>query len=89
MKATFTEEQQQLAELAEGLAERIAVDGRGGGDADVGWPLLVETGLIGLRLPAEAGGEAPRRSRSPSSPRPWVGTPPRRLSSVPFSPATS
>jgi len=56
MKATFTEEQQQLAELAEGLAERIAVDGRGGGDADVGWPLLVETGLIGLRLPAEAGG---------------------------------
>jgi alkylation response protein AidB-like acyl-CoA dehydrogenase len=56
MKATFTEEQQQLAELAEGLAERIAVDARGGGDADVGWPLLVETGLIGLRLPAEAGG---------------------------------
>jgi alkylation response protein AidB-like acyl-CoA dehydrogenase len=58
MKATFTEEQQQLAELAERMAERIGADARGGGDPDAGWPLLVETGLVGLRLPAAAGGGA-------------------------------
>jgi alkylation response protein AidB-like acyl-CoA dehydrogenase len=74
MKATFTEEQEQLAELAERMAERMAADVResgdpeadareGGGadadaDADAGWPLLVETGLVGLRLPADAGGGA-------------------------------
>jgi alkylation response protein AidB-like acyl-CoA dehydrogenase len=55
MKATFTEEQQQLAELADRMAERIAVDVREGGDPDAGWPLLVETGLVGLRLPPDAG----------------------------------
>lgn len=58
MKATFTEEQQQLAELAERMAERMAADAREGGDPDAGWPLLVETGLVGLRLPARAGGGA-------------------------------
>jgi alkylation response protein AidB-like acyl-CoA dehydrogenase len=64
MKATFTDEQQQLAELAERMAERIGADARdlgdaaGGGDPDTGWPLLVESGLIGLRLPAPAGGGA-------------------------------
>jgi alkylation response protein AidB-like acyl-CoA dehydrogenase len=58
MKATFTEEQQQLAGLAEGLAARIAAGAREGGDPDAGWPLLVETGLVGLRLPAAAGGGA-------------------------------
>jgi alkylation response protein AidB-like acyl-CoA dehydrogenase len=70
MKATFTEEQQHLAELAERLAERIAAEAREGGDPDAdaregggaeagaGWPLLVETGLVGLRLPADAGGGA-------------------------------
>jgi alkylation response protein AidB-like acyl-CoA dehydrogenase len=58
MKATFTDEQQQLAELAERLAERIGVDAGGGGDPDAGWPLLVESGLVGLRLPAAAGGGA-------------------------------
>jgi alkylation response protein AidB-like acyl-CoA dehydrogenase len=58
MKATFTEEQQQLAELAERMAERIAADAREGGNPDAGWPLLVETGLVGLRLPAAAGGGA-------------------------------
>jgi alkylation response protein AidB-like acyl-CoA dehydrogenase len=68
MKATFTEEQQHLAELAERMAERMAADAREGGDpgagagadagADAGWPLLVETGLVGLRLPADAGGGA-------------------------------
>jgi alkylation response protein AidB-like acyl-CoA dehydrogenase len=58
MKATFTEEQQQLAELAERMAERIGADARGGGDPDAGWPLLIETGLVGLRLPADAGGGA-------------------------------
>jgi alkylation response protein AidB-like acyl-CoA dehydrogenase len=56
MKATFTEEQLQLAELAERMAERIGADARGGGDPDAGWPLLIETGLVGLRLPADAGG---------------------------------
>jgi len=64
MKATFTDEQQQLAELADHMAERIGADARGGGDAagggdaDAGWSLLVESGLIGLRLPATAGGDA-------------------------------
>jgi len=76
MKATFTEEQQQLAELAERMAQRITAgarenredredrEDREGGDADredvpdTGWPLLVETGLVGLRLPAPAGGGA-------------------------------
>jgi alkylation response protein AidB-like acyl-CoA dehydrogenase len=67
MKATFTEEQQQLAELAERMAERMAGDawedreggaGGGGHDPDTGWPLLVETGLVGLRLPSGAGGGA-------------------------------
>jgi len=58
MKATFTEEQQQLAELAGRMAERMAADAREGGDPDAGWPLLVETGLVGLRLPARAGGGA-------------------------------
>jgi alkylation response protein AidB-like acyl-CoA dehydrogenase len=58
MKATFTEEQQHLAELAERMAERIGADARGGGDPDAGWPLLIETGLVGLRLPADAGGGA-------------------------------
>lgn len=56
MKATFTDEQQHLADLAERMAERIGADARGGGDPDAGWPLLVETGLVGLRLPAAAGG---------------------------------
>ena len=58
MKATFTEEQQQLAELAQRLAERIGADARGGGDPDAGWPLLIESGLVGLRLPAVAEGGA-------------------------------
>jgi alkylation response protein AidB-like acyl-CoA dehydrogenase len=58
MKATFTDEQQQLADLAERMAERIGADARGGGDPDAGWPLLVESGLVGLRLPAAAGGGA-------------------------------
>ena len=76
MKATFTTEQEQLAELAERMAERIAADVREGGDpdagagagagsdagadagVDAGWLLLVETGLVGLRLPADAGGGA-------------------------------
>jgi alkylation response protein AidB-like acyl-CoA dehydrogenase len=62
MKATFTEEQQQLAELAERMAERIGADAREAGDpgagADPGWLHLVETGLVGLRLPADAGGGA-------------------------------
>jgi len=60
MRATFTEEQQQLAELAERMAERITADAREGGDPDAatGWPLLVETGLVGLRLPADAAGGA-------------------------------
>jgi alkylation response protein AidB-like acyl-CoA dehydrogenase len=56
MKATFTEEQQQLAELAGRVAARIGAEARDGGDPDAGWPLLVETGLVGLRLPAAAGG---------------------------------
>jgi alkylation response protein AidB-like acyl-CoA dehydrogenase len=54
MKATFTDEQHQLAELA----DRIGADARGGGDPDAGWPLLVESGLVGLRLPIDAGGSA-------------------------------
>ena len=58
MKATFTDEQQQLADLAERMAERIGADARGGGDPDAGWPLLVDSGLVGLRLPAAAGGGA-------------------------------
>jgi alkylation response protein AidB-like acyl-CoA dehydrogenase len=58
MKATFTDEQQQLADLAERMAERIGADARAGGDPDAGWPLLVESGLVGLRLPAAAGGGA-------------------------------
>ena len=58
MNATFTEEQQQLAELAERMAERIGADARGGGDPDAGWPLLIESGLVGLLLPAVAGGGA-------------------------------
>ena len=58
MNATFTEEQQQLAELAERMAERIGADARGGGDPDAGWPLLIESGLVGLLLPAAAGGGA-------------------------------
>jgi alkylation response protein AidB-like acyl-CoA dehydrogenase len=58
MKATFTEEQQQLAEVAEHMAERIGADAWGGGDPDAGWPLLVDSGLVGLRLPADAGGGA-------------------------------
>jgi len=58
MKATFTEEQQQLAELAGRVAARIGAEARDGGDPDAGWPLLVETGLVGLRLPAAAGGGA-------------------------------
>ena len=58
MKATFTEEQQQLADLAERMAERIGADARSGGDPDAGWPLLVDSGLVGLRLPAAAGGGA-------------------------------
>ena len=49
------------------MAERIAAgapEGRERGDddregvPDTGWPLLVETGLVGLRLPADAGGGA-------------------------------
>jgi len=58
MKATFTEEQQQLADLAERMAERIGADARGEGDPDAGWPLLIESGLVGLRLPAVAEGGA-------------------------------
>jgi alkylation response protein AidB-like acyl-CoA dehydrogenase len=36
----------------------MADDAQEGGDPDAGWPLLVETGLVGLRLPADAGGGA-------------------------------
>jgi alkylation response protein AidB-like acyl-CoA dehydrogenase len=58
MNATFTEEQQQLADLAERMAARIGADARAGGDPDAGWSLLAESGLVGLRLPAAAGGGA-------------------------------
>ena len=36
MKATFTDEQQQLAELAGRIAERIGIDARAGGGAAAG-----------------------------------------------------
>ena len=64
MKATFTDEQQLLAELSQRLAERIGADAAaagdpGGGDGPAaGWSLLVESGLIGLRLRVAAGGSA-------------------------------
>jgi alkylation response protein AidB-like acyl-CoA dehydrogenase len=62
MHATFTDEQQQLAELTDRIAERIGHDAAEGGglaeagDAAAGWTLLAESGLVGLRLPVAVGG---------------------------------
>jgi alkylation response protein AidB-like acyl-CoA dehydrogenase len=58
MQATFTDEQEQLVELATRLAERIRHDADAGADAGAGWPLLAESGLVGLRLPTAVGGGA-------------------------------
>ena len=58
MDATFTDEQEQLADLAARIAERIRHDAEEGGDAAGRWSLLAESGLVGLRLPAAAGGAA-------------------------------
>jgi alkylation response protein AidB-like acyl-CoA dehydrogenase len=63
MQATFTEEQEQLAELAARIAERVRRDAPttlADGGAQIrgamGWPLLADSGLVGLRLPAAVGG---------------------------------
>lgn len=58
MHATFTDEQQQLAELAARIAERIGRDALEGDDTAQGWTLLTESGLVGLRLPTAVGGGA-------------------------------
>ena len=63
MQATFTDEQEQLADLATRIAERVRRDSpttpADGGTqigGTTGWPLLTESGLVGLRLPAAVGG---------------------------------
>jgi alkylation response protein AidB-like acyl-CoA dehydrogenase len=46
----LSDEQHQLIDLADRLASEVA-----GGDADAGWQALVDAGLIGLRMPDDAG----------------------------------
>jgi alkylation response protein AidB-like acyl-CoA dehydrogenase len=58
MHATFTDEQQQLAELAARIAERIGRDALESDNTARGWSLLTESGLVGLRLPTAVGGGA-------------------------------
>jgi alkylation response protein AidB-like acyl-CoA dehydrogenase len=52
MDATFTEEQELLAEVAGSIAERFATKGT----PDEAWQALAAAGLIGLRLPLDVGG---------------------------------
>jgi len=61
MEVLFTDEQQMLAETVGQLAERIGPsaphDLDGATDNDAGaWKLLADAGLLGLRIPEDAGG---------------------------------
>jgi alkylation response protein AidB-like acyl-CoA dehydrogenase len=61
MNVSFTEEQEMLAETVEALAQRIGPstphDLDGATDDDAGsWKLLADAGLLGLRVPEDAGG---------------------------------
>jgi alkylation response protein AidB-like acyl-CoA dehydrogenase len=56
MDATFNEEQEQLAELADRIARRIGTSIDPGADRLAGWRLVADAGLLGLRLAPEAGG---------------------------------
>ncbi len=50
MRLALSDEQHQLIDLADRLASEVA-----GGDPDSGWQALVDAGLIGLRMPDDAG----------------------------------
>lgn len=57
MDATFTDEQQLLADTARQVAQGIGrFDGRPGGDPSAGWNVLAESGFVGMRLPEWVGG---------------------------------
>lgn len=65
MDATFTEEQELLADVARRIAERAPgqpTEGPGTpgttDGADEGWRLAADAGLLALRLPADVGGSA-------------------------------
>ena len=50
MRLALSDEQHQLIDLADRLASEVA-----GGDPDAGWQALVDAGLLGLRMPDDAG----------------------------------
>ena len=50
MRLALSDEQHQLIHLADRLASEVA-----GGDPDAGWQALVDAGLLGLRMPDDAG----------------------------------
>jgi alkylation response protein AidB-like acyl-CoA dehydrogenase len=56
MDATFDDEQEQLADVAERIASRIGTGVDPSTDRATAWRLVADAGLLGLRLPAEAGG---------------------------------
>jgi alkylation response protein AidB-like acyl-CoA dehydrogenase len=56
MDATFTDEQEQLAEVAERIAARIGTSIDPVADRPTGWRLVADAGLLSLRIPVDAGG---------------------------------
>jgi alkylation response protein AidB-like acyl-CoA dehydrogenase len=56
MDATFSDEQDQLAEVAGRIAEHIGTGIDPATDRVTAWRLVADAGLLGLRLPEEAGG---------------------------------
>ena len=56
MDATFTEEQELLADVAQRIAERVGVDAPVDDEPGAGWTLVADAGLLGLRMPVDAGG---------------------------------